>query len=174
MPTIVYSASFCGTKLSASERKNEKKVKWLPFFILALCVVIGIVIVAIISSDASKVSSDSYYYDEESTYGQSQEETQAATGASMQSSEYVDLGLPSGTLWKNQNEGAYYLYLDAKQEFGTQLPTIDQWKELHEYCSKSWTGNGWQFYGSNGYSLFLPAEGYIKNGEDYITSNEEF
>lgn len=162
---------FCGTKLSTSENPKRKKVKWLPFFMGGLCVIVGIVIVAIISSDAGKVSYDSYS-DEESTYGQFEEEPQAETGASMQTSEYVDLGLPSGILWKTQNEGAYYPYFEAKQEFGTQLPSINQWKELQEYCSKSWIGNGWQFYGPNGSSLFLPAEGYLSNGENYITQNE--
>jgi len=50
--------------------------------------------------------------------------------------EYVDLGLPSGTLWSNDyektnNEISYVPYLAAK---AFNLPSEEQWKELNDNC----------------------------------------
>ena len=48
---------------------------------------------------------------------------------------YVDLGLPSGTLWKNANEGgddALYTYDEAVSMFGDKLPTKEQLKKYTE------------------------------------------
>ena len=73
---------------------------------------------------------------------------------------YVDLGLPSGTLWKSSNESGFYSRNDAVSQFGGQLPTPHQWAELGRYCSWSWTGNGYKIQGTNGVSIFLPAAGY--------------
>ena len=61
--------------------------------------------------------------------------------APVQQSEYVDLGLPSGTLWKSKNEkGMYYTYGEAVRQFGDQLPTREQFAELKAFCS--WTQQG--------------------------------
>lgn len=55
--------------------------------------------------------------------------------------EFVDLGLPSGTLWASDylkdTEGKvrYLPYMEAK---GYPLPSIEQWKELEQYCR--WIG----------------------------------
>ena len=76
---------------------------------------------------------------------------------------YVDLGLPSGTLWNNSNEGgdyALYTYDEAINRFGNQLPTKYQLEELQNKCRWSWTGNGYKVTGSNGNSIILPAAGY--------------
>lgn len=76
--------------------------------------------------------------------------------------EYVDLGLPSGTLWKKSNEGgdyALYTYNEARQ-FGNNLPTTQQLKELKSICTWSWTGNGYKVIGPNGNSIYLPAAGF--------------
>ena len=43
---------------------------------------------------------------------------------------YVDLGLPSGTLWKGKNEGGWYTYEEAISMFGNLLPTKEQFEEL--------------------------------------------
>lgn len=52
---------------------------------------------------------------------------------------------------------------------GWRMPTIEEWKELHEHTSSDWTAqngvNGWCFTASNGNSLFLPAAGYWWDGE---------
>lgn len=76
---------------------------------------------------------------------------------------YVDLGLPSGTLWKNANEGgayARYTYYDAISKFGNRLPTKQQFEELENKCTWTWMGNGHKVTGSNGNSITLPAAGY--------------
>ena len=75
---------------------------------------------------------------------------------------YVDLGLPSGTLWKNANEGgdnARYTYNEAVSRFGNKLPTKEQLVELKDKCTWTWTGNGCKVTGPNGNSIFLPAAG---------------
>ena len=74
---------------------------------------------------------------------------------------YIDLGLPSGTLWKNQNEeGGFYTYDEAVAKFGNRLPTKSQLEELISKCRWKWTGNGYQVTGPNGASITLPAAGY--------------
>lgn len=73
---------------------------------------------------------------------------------------WVDLGLPSGTLWKNQNEaGGFYTYEQAKAKFGNSLPTKEQLEELKSACRWIWTGNGYNVVGPNGASIVLPAAG---------------
>ena len=48
---------------------------------------------------------------------------------------YIDLGLPSGTKWKNSNENVFYDYDSALETFGNQLPTQEQFIELKDNCS---------------------------------------
>ena len=91
--------------------------------------------------------------------------------------EYVDLGLPSGTLWATCNVGAnkpedygdYFSWDEgktaaAKWGNGWAMPTKEQWEELKENTKSSWTTrngvNGRLFTANNGNSLFLPAAGY--------------
>ena len=76
-------------------------------------------------------------------------------------SQYVDLGLPSGTLWKDQNEtGGFYTYDRAMAKFGSSLPTKEQLEELKNSCRWTWTGNGYRVEGPSGESITLPAAGY--------------
>ena len=135
--------------------------------------------------------------------------------------DYVDLGLPSGTLWATCNVGAnspeeygnYYAWGEATPKdnydwdtyklttdgcttftkyntdsnYGTvdnkttldpeddaaavnwagkwRMPTDDEWTELHENCTWTWTSlngvNGYEVKSkTNGNSIFLPAAGY--------------
>ena len=72
---------------------------------------------------------------------------------------YVDLGLPSGTIWKNANEGgdnARYTYNEAVSRFGNKLPTKQQLAELINKCTWSWIGGGYKVTGPNGNSIYLP------------------
>lgn len=87
---------------------------------------------------------------------------------------YVDLGLPSGTLWKKVDEGAdrtnfgqaYYTYDEAVTNFGSKIATKAQWEELKDYCTWSWMGDGYKVTGPNGNSIMLPAAGYrLCNGD---------
>lgn len=73
---------------------------------------------------------------------------------------YVDLGLPSGTLWKDQNEaGGFYTYDQAMAKFGSSLPTKEQLEELKNSCRWTWNGNGYKVEGPSGESIVLPAAG---------------
>lgn len=91
------------------------------------------------------------------------------------SSEYVDLGLPSGTLWASRNIGASTIEKEGKHLTwdeanstenigeGWSLPCKEQMQELYDsrYTTTTWTSlNG--VYGrhikskKNGNSIFLP------------------
>ena len=61
--------------------------------------------------------------------------------------QYVDLGLPSGTLWKKWNEDNLYEYQDAIKQFGNQIPTKKQWEELMNSCQWTLTNNGYRVVG---------------------------
>lgn len=77
---------------------------------------------------------------------------------------YVDLGLPSGTLWNENNEDSYYTFDEAIQQFGSQLPNQEQWEELVNNCSWTWVdngrGKGYRVVGPNDNYIFLPICGY--------------
>lgn len=85
---------------------------------------------------------------------------------------WIDLGLPSGTLWRCCNEGAstpeayggYYTFGQV-----SSAPTLDQIEELLDNCSYQWTTQngvaGERFTGPNGGSVFLPAAGDRFDGE---------
>lgn len=74
---------------------------------------------------------------------------------------YVNLGLQSGTLWKDQNEGdGYFFYLEnVVEKFGDSLPTKEKWIELQKSCQWTWIGNGYEVEGPNGMTIVLPAAG---------------
>lgn len=81
---------------------------------------------------------------------------------------WIDLGLPSGTLWKNSNEWnssddhGFYTYEAAVRAFGNSLPTKEQLEELKSRCTWTWDSSkkGYYVKGTNGESIFLPAAGY--------------
>lgn len=90
---------------------------------------------------------------------------------------YIDLGLPSGTLWKDKNERKQ-TYFDFMQNYKPKLPTKEQFIELKETCKWTWMGNGYNVEGPNGESIFLPIEEYwsssywIRDGGLYMSSTE--
>ena len=73
---------------------------------------------------------------------------------------YVDLGLPSGTLWKAENEEGLMDFKTARRKFKKRMPSISQWEELCQYGEWSWVGNGYEVIGPNGAAIFIPAAGY--------------
>lgn len=87
---------------------------------------------------------------------------------------YVDLGLPSGTLWSDCNVGAEkpedfgdYSNFDDAQKCGT-LPARWQMCELvdctqHEVCEVEGV-KGMRFTGKKGNSIFMPFAGYLNCG----------
>ena len=74
--------------------------------------------------------------------------------------EYINLGLPSGTLWKIKNEEGLYTYDQAVCKFGSKLPTKEQLEELKTSCQWTWIGNGYKVVGPNEESIILPAAGH--------------
>lgn len=78
---------------------------------------------------------------------------------------FVDLGLPSGTLWASENavlDGKeHFTFDEACENFGELLPSKENWLELFENCSRKWDRKrkGCKLTGPNGNSVFLPAEG---------------
>lgn len=88
--------------------------------------------------------------------------------------QFVDLGLPSGTLWCTTNVGATleqhygtYMTLAESKEMipaGCARPTSAQGSELYYKCTWTWTTvntvYGCRVTGPNGNSIFLPACGY--------------
>ena len=80
---------------------------------------------------------------------------------------WVDLGLPSGTLWASEPEEGYFFYEEAVDSFGINLPTKWQWEELLQSCAMDRDEEGNIVLKSkNGESLVLPTRGWIyKNGK---------
>lgn len=66
--------------------------------------------------------------------------------------EYIDLGLPSGTLWADCNEEGDYDFDTAVETFGGNLPKLWQWCELWENCIRK----NDTFIGPNGNSIEVP------------------
>lgn len=77
-----------------------------------------------------------------------------------QNQDYVDLGLPSGTLWKVSNESILYGRDAAVQKFGNKLPSSSQIAELSSHCTWTWMGSGYKVTGPNGRFIVLPAMGW--------------
>ena len=89
--------------------------------------------------------------------------TQPVTKPATDKNGFVDLGLPSGTKWRKDNEeGGYYTYERALNtfKFSGKLPTKEQFEELKDQCEWRWTGSGYKVTGPNGNSITLPAAGF--------------
>lgn len=72
----------------------------------------------------------------------------------------VDLGLPSGTLWKDKNEDGRYSYDQALSTFGNNLPTKEQFEELIDYCQWICEDNRYKMIvGPNDNYIYLPKRG---------------
>lgn len=78
---------------------------------------------------------------------------------------YIDLGLPSGTLWADTNEKGFYTFDEAVKEFGKALPSIESWEELIKHCTWTWDKErkGYVVTGKNGNRILLPFAG-IRDG----------
>ena len=85
--------------------------------------------------------------------------------------EYIDLGLPSGTLWSAdyEKEGKNRMFLPYEKAHSLNIPTIEQLKELRDNCkwenmfeSNSFTGV--VFVGPNGNKIKFEISGRITAG----------
>ncbi|MBQ4409373.1 MAG: hypothetical protein IJL31_00210 [Oscillospiraceae bacterium] len=88
---------------------------------------------------------------------------------------FVDLGLPSGRLWANENAPGHYTHDEAEQAFGEFLPKGSAMAELIEECKIEWNykEHGLDITGPNGNSIFLPASGYIFPGKRSVYADDE-
>jgi hypothetical protein len=80
--------------------------------------------------------------------------------------EYVDLGLPSKTLWstdyvKEKGEIVYLPYCEANKY---NIPTKKQWEELRDSCRWRYDSKEKRFIGRgpNGRDVFFSGTGYIE------------
>lgn len=71
---------------------------------------------------------------------------------------YIDLGLPSGTLWKTHAEPDFYTKQEASsKKFSGQLPTEKQWFELAGECTDMFVKDNYIVVtGPNGKTIQLP------------------
>ena len=82
---------------------------------------------------------------------------------------YVDLGLPSRTLWAASNalpDGCQFsTHKEAVEEFGDELPSNEAWQELLDNCRAEWNKRrkGYTLTGPNGNTIFLPAYGLVES-----------
>lgn len=93
---------------------------------------------------------------------------------------FVDLGLPSGTLWSERNlladdianHGGFFPF-DQTLPY---LPKKWQYEELIEECEWEWveTKNftGYKVIGKNGNYILLPAAGYISEGSCHANQKD--
>lgn len=166
---------YCGAKIkgtpssSAPKKSGSKVVLWLFLMAVLIAATIGIIAALTTSNNnyyhevgnENRITEDSVWPEyqecpEEQIYMESyfarilaEEEKSIPYG-------YVDLGLPSGTLWKNENEDGFFSDDDARDAYGNQLPTKKQWDELGSYCNWTWNGNGY-WVENNNHAIFLPA-----------------
>lgn len=97
----------------------------------------------------------------------------------MKEIEFVDLGLPSGTLWAKHNVYAhkrrYFTHSQAVEiarDLHCKLPSKENFEELINLCKWKWMKlfgkvNGYKVTGPNGNYIFLPAAGYYSGAPLY-------
>lgn len=81
--------------------------------------------------------------------------------------QYVDLGLPSGTLWKDYDEPGMYTQTEKDSLFQGSLPTTEQFAELRTKCTWEWDTIGYKVTGPNGNSITFYAKGYCSSLKRY-------
>lgn len=104
--------------------------------------------------------------------------------------EYVDLGL--SVMWATCNIGAnharqpggYYDPSDStefkkvKWDGDWRLPTIEECQELIDSCAWNWTsnwaGSGYEIKGPSGQKIFLPAAGWMKDGDTFCVGTHGY
>lgn len=104
---------------------------------------------------------------EEAKIKAEKERMAAERRAQLKADGFVDLGLPSGTLWRAPKKiHSQYAWDEAKSIWGEEIPSRGQWEELIRYCKWIWNGRGYEVTGSNGNSITIHANGlYDCDGE---------
>lgn len=82
--------------------------------------------------------------------------------------EYVDLGLPSGTLWSAnfEREGDEFLYEPYVNINGLNIPTNEQCLELYKCCAFKPNGGSIICIGPNGNCMSFSKTGYREIGKE--------
>ena len=83
--------------------------------------------------------------------------------------EFIDLGLPSGTLWSTRllNYGHTLLTYEESQQYS--IPTPDQWEELKDACVFQSVSDGIDILSKNGDVIHLRATEAYEDGERYVS-----
>lgn len=105
-------------------------------------------------------------------------------------SEFVDLGLPSGTLWSLdyvKNDKANAIYVTQENSADYEIPTYEQFKELMDECKweqkseKNWTEGGFYHWhewaiclGPNGNKITFEKTGLYEVADSLTRTSEIF
>ena len=78
--------------------------------------------------------------------------------------EWVDLGLPSGTLWAKKDNDGTISFIGANELYGSHMPSMVNANELCEHCIKKWEESvqALVFIGPNGNSISFSCKGSHK------------
>ena len=81
---------------------------------------------------------------------------------------FVDLGLPSGTLWKSHDEPGFFSQSAKDSLYAGQLPTMLQFYELWTECIWTREQLGYRVEGKNGNHIMMPSYAYCaSNGREF-------
>lgn len=81
---------------------------------------------------------------------------------------FVDLGLPSGTLWKSHDEPGFFSQSAKDSLYAGQLPTVLQFYELWTECTWTREQLGYRVEGKNGNHIMMPSYAYCaSNGREF-------
>lgn len=89
--------------------------------------------------------------------------------------EYIDLGLPSHTLWASdfvKDEDGHFLEIPYCEATRYKIPTKEQWAELLEYCKHSSSSKYFSILGMNGVKLCLTLGSYGLSWTDFWIESE--
>ena len=121
----------------------------------------------------AKVYADGYYQ------GYKDREDEFPVDLCNSKTEYIDLGLPSGTLWASdyEKEDDNYLFLPYSRAAKFSIPTQEQWEELRDCCKWEYDFENRRLKearctGPNGNVLRFKCTGMI-NSEKYVSGSED-
>lgn len=126
-------------------------------------------------SDAFKPTLISYTKPYHRSYNKSRYQptpSPAPVSVDLSDTEWVDLGLPSGTLWAKADIDDKMSFNAARKSFGSHMPSKNNADELREYCTKKWDDSAQElvFTGPNGNSISFPCK--EKNKSYWLNANE--
>ena len=116
-------------------------------------------------TEAKRIFTYSYKYDEHGNWIEKYRNDKLATIRKIiYYPKYIDLGLQSGTLWKDSNEEGFYSFDSAIAVFNNSLPSKEEMEELINTCKWEWDGANYKITGPNKNYIILPAAGCIIDG----------